>query len=305
MDLTTRSQQAVSNAVREAAERGNPAVEPVHLAGALLADEQGLARPMLQAVGIDPSRLATELATLVKQLPAASGSTVSAPQTSRGMLSVLSAAERIAKDAGDEYVSVEHLLLALAEVQSEVSSLLHRLGATSDALRAALEPGARLGPGDQPGSGRQLPGAGEVRRGSDRRRPGGQAGPGDRPGRRDPAGRPGAVAPDQEQPGADRRTGRGQDRRRRGPGPADRGRRRTGITGRQAADRPRPGRDGGRREVPRRVRGAVEGRAHRDQGLRRSGRHLHRRAAHRGGCRRDRRGRHGRRQHAQADAGAR
>jgi ATP-dependent Clp protease ATP-binding subunit ClpB len=138
MDLTTRSQQAVSNAVREAAERGNPAVEPVHLAGALLADEQGLARPMLQAVGIDPSRLASELAMLVKQLPAASGSTVSAPQTSRGMLSVLSAAERIAKDAGDEYVSVEHLLLALAEVQSEVSSLLHRLGATSDALRAAL-----------------------------------------------------------------------------------------------------------------------------------------------------------------------
>ncbi len=138
MDLTTRSQQAVSNAVRTAAERGNPAVEPAHLAGALLADEQGLARPMLQAVGVDPSRLNAELAALVKQLPAASGSTVSAPQTSRGMLSVLSAAERIAKDAGDEYVSVEHLLLALAEVQSEVASLLRRLGATPEALRAAL-----------------------------------------------------------------------------------------------------------------------------------------------------------------------
>ena len=138
MDLTTRSQQAVSNAVREAAERGNPAVEPAHLAGALLADEQGLARPMLQAVGVDPSRLSAELGTLVTQLPAASGSTVSAPQTSRGMLSVLSAAERTAKDAGDEYVSIEHLLLALAEVQSEVSSLLRRLGATPEALRAAL-----------------------------------------------------------------------------------------------------------------------------------------------------------------------
>ncbi len=138
MDLTTRSQQAVSNAVREAAERGNPAVEPAHLASALLADEQGLARPMVQAVGVDPGRLSAELATLVKQLPAASGSTVSAPQTSRGMLAVLSAAERIAKDAGDEYVSVEHLLLALAEVQSEVAGLLRRLGATPDALRAAL-----------------------------------------------------------------------------------------------------------------------------------------------------------------------
>src|ERR1700759_208060 len=102
MDLTTRSQQAVSNAVRDAAGRGNPAVEPVHLALALLADDQGLARPMLQAVGVDPTRLATELTTLVQGLPAASGSTVSAPQTSRGMLAVLNAAERIARDAGDE-----------------------------------------------------------------------------------------------------------------------------------------------------------------------------------------------------------
>jgi ATP-dependent Clp protease ATP-binding subunit ClpB len=138
MDLTTRSQQAVSNAVRDAAERGNPAVEPAHLAGALLADEQGLARPMLQAVGVDPTRLSTELATLVKQLPAAAGSTVSAPQTSRNLLSVLAAAERVAKDAGDEYVSVEHLVLALAEVPSEVSGLLRRLGASTEALRAAL-----------------------------------------------------------------------------------------------------------------------------------------------------------------------
>jgi ATP-dependent Clp protease ATP-binding subunit ClpB len=138
MDLTTRSQQALSNAVRDAAGRGNPAVEPAHLALALLADDQGLARPMLQAVGVDPARLGAELTTVMTNLPAASGSTVSAPQTSRGLLGVLSAAERIAKDAGDEYVSGEHLLLALAEVPSEVSSVLTRLGAAPDALRAAL-----------------------------------------------------------------------------------------------------------------------------------------------------------------------
>jgi len=138
MDLTTRSQQAVSNAVRDAAERGNPAVEPAHLAVALLADEQGLARPMVQAVGIDPAGLAGELTTLVAGLPAAAGASVSAPQTSRGLLNVLSTAERIARDGGDEYVSVEHLLLALAEVQSEVAGVLRRLGATPEALRAAL-----------------------------------------------------------------------------------------------------------------------------------------------------------------------
>ena len=138
MDLTTLSQKALSNAARDAAQRGNPAVEPVHLAAALLADENGLARPMTQAVGVDPARLVSELNTLVSALPAAAGSTVSAPQPSRGLLRVLAAAERIAKDAGDEYVSGEHLLLALAEVTSEVSALLTRMGATPGALREAL-----------------------------------------------------------------------------------------------------------------------------------------------------------------------
>ena len=102
--------------MRDAAERGNPAVEPAHLAAALLADEQGLARPMVQAVGVDPDTLSRELNALVSALPAAAGTSVSSPQTSRGLLNVLSAAERIAKDASDEYVSGEHLLLALAEV---------------------------------------------------------------------------------------------------------------------------------------------------------------------------------------------
>jgi ATP-dependent Clp protease ATP-binding subunit ClpB len=139
MDLTTLSQKALSNAVRDAAERGNPTVEPAHLAAALLSDEQGLARPMVQAVGVDPARVSTELQAAVAALPAAAGSTVQSPQTSRGVLTVLSAAERIAKDAGDEYLSGEHLLLALAEVQSEVSALFSRHGVTAEALRAALQ----------------------------------------------------------------------------------------------------------------------------------------------------------------------
>ena len=70
-------------------------------------------------------------------------------------------------------------------------------------------------------------------------------------------------------------------------------------------DLARPRRDGRRREVPRRVRGAAQGRPRGDQGLRRAGRHLHRRAAHRRRRRATRRGRDGRRQHAQADAGPR
>ena len=138
MDLTTRSQQAVSSAVRAAAQAGNPALEPAHLMMALLADTEGLARPLLQAVGTDPATVTTAGAALVSRLPAASGATVGAPQPSRAMLNVLSAAETQARDLDDEYVSTEHLLLALAATDSPVKALLTQHGATAAALRAAL-----------------------------------------------------------------------------------------------------------------------------------------------------------------------
>ncbi|HEY7050154.1 MAG TPA: ATP-dependent chaperone ClpB [Jatrophihabitantaceae bacterium] len=128
MDLTTRSQQAVSSAVKMAAERGNPAVEPAHLAVALLDDAEGLTRPLLEAVGIDPLAARATVQRQADALPSAAGSTVAAPQPSRTFLAVLSAAEREARDRSDEYVSTEHLLIALADL----------LGAQPGALRDAL-----------------------------------------------------------------------------------------------------------------------------------------------------------------------
>ena len=138
MDLTTRSQQAISSAVKTAAERGNPALEPAHLAVALLDDSEGLTRPLLQAVGEDPLAIRAEAQALVDKLPAASGSSVGAPQSSRGLLAVLNAAEREARDRSDEYVSTEHLLLALCEQGGEVAEVFKRHGVTASALRDAL-----------------------------------------------------------------------------------------------------------------------------------------------------------------------
>ncbi len=131
MDLTTRSQQAVSSAVRTAAERGNPAVEPAHLAVALLDDAEGLTRPLLAAVGVDALAARAAVQRLVDALPAAAGSTVAAPQPSRSFLAVLSAAEREARDRSDEYVSTEHLLIGLAD-QGVIADV------TPAALRDAL-----------------------------------------------------------------------------------------------------------------------------------------------------------------------
>jgi ATP-dependent Clp protease ATP-binding subunit ClpB len=139
MDLTTRSQLAVSSAVKTAAERGNPTVEPAHHAVALLDDAEGLTRPLLQALGGDPLAVRAEVQRLVDNLPAASGSSVAAAQTSRGLLAVLSAAERVARERSDEYVSTEHLLIALAQQGGAVADLFTLRGITAEALSDALQ----------------------------------------------------------------------------------------------------------------------------------------------------------------------
>jgi ATP-dependent Clp protease ATP-binding subunit ClpB len=139
MDRTTRSEQAINSAVTAAAQRGNPAVEPAHLAVALLDDAETLARPLLQAVGADPIAVRSDIARAIDKLPAASGSSVSAPTASRGLLAVLGAAEKEARDRSDEYLSAEHLLLALAGTEGDVADVLRQHGATAAALADALK----------------------------------------------------------------------------------------------------------------------------------------------------------------------
>jgi ATP-dependent Clp protease ATP-binding subunit ClpB len=139
MNRTTRSEQAISGAVTMAAERGNPAVEPAHLAVALLDDAETLARPLLQAVGADPLAVRADISRLIDKLPSATGSSVSAPTASRNLLAVLGGAEREARDRSDEYISAEHLLLALAGTDGDVGDLLRQHGATPAGLAEALK----------------------------------------------------------------------------------------------------------------------------------------------------------------------
>src|SRR6185436_7751223 len=125
--------------VRTAAERGNPATEPAHLAVALLDDTEGLTRPLLATLGVDPLSVRAAASQLVDRLPSASGASVGAPQASRAFLAVLSAAEREARDRSDEYISTEHLLIALAQHGGEVATLLANRGVTPAALADALQ----------------------------------------------------------------------------------------------------------------------------------------------------------------------
>ena len=133
--LTTRARQALSAAIQDASVSGNPQVESAHLLKALLAQPDGTAVPLLEAVGADPAAVAASARDLVTRLPAASGTTVSEPSLGRGLRSVLSTAEGEAKRLGDEYVSTEHLLVGVAGGADDAARLLVQVGAGVQALR--------------------------------------------------------------------------------------------------------------------------------------------------------------------------
>jgi ATP-dependent Clp protease ATP-binding subunit ClpB len=135
-NLTTKSQEALSSAVQGAAAAGHPHVEPVHLLNALLGQADGIARPLLTAAGVDAASVARKTAELLGRLPSASGATVSAPGLSRPSIAVVNAAAALAKSLGDDYVSTEHLLVALAkDGGAQVSALLPK----PDAILGAFE----------------------------------------------------------------------------------------------------------------------------------------------------------------------
>jgi ATP-dependent Clp protease ATP-binding subunit ClpB len=136
---TTKTQAAISSAVQAASMAGNPDVTAAHLLGALLAQGDGIAAPLLAAVGADPAAVRTELEAITQRLPSATGSTVAAPLFDRQALKALTDAQNLATEMGDSYVSTEHLLVGLAAQGGAVGQLLSRHGATPDALREAFQ----------------------------------------------------------------------------------------------------------------------------------------------------------------------
>ncbi|MQA78127.1 MAG: ATP-dependent chaperone ClpB [Streptosporangiales bacterium] len=137
--LTTKSQEAVSDAVRRATAEGHPHVSPVHLLLALLGQSEGTAGPLLDAAGVDWKATRKRAEELLDQLPKAHGSTVAAPELSRETVQVLTTGHERARDLGDEYVSTEHLMVGLATAGGQVATLLRELGATPEALLAAFQ----------------------------------------------------------------------------------------------------------------------------------------------------------------------
>ena len=134
---TTKTQAALTAALQAASAAGNPEIRPAHLLLALLQQTDGIAGPLLEAVGVQPATIRAEAQRLVDRLPSSSGAT-SQPQLSRESLAAINTAQQLATEMGDEFVSTEHLMVGLATGDSDVAKLLTNAGASPQALRDAF-----------------------------------------------------------------------------------------------------------------------------------------------------------------------
>src|SRR5919202_479059 len=135
--LTVKSAEALNEAIADARRNGNPLVYDLHLLRALLDQDEGIVVPVLQKLGVSVTALRSAVQREIDRLAKQSDAQ---PSVSRELNQVFDRAEAEAKSLGDEYVSVEHLLLALADTRgTESKNLLNAAGATHDAVAEALQ----------------------------------------------------------------------------------------------------------------------------------------------------------------------
>src|SRR5262245_21556584 len=135
--LTVKSQEAVQRAQSLASEKGHPEMDALHLLAALLDEQEGVARPILEKIGVNVPQLKRQVETELSRKPQVSGG--SQPNANRQLLAVLEAALKEATAMKDEFVSIEHLLLALTKTDSPAKSLLQVNGVREKDILEALK----------------------------------------------------------------------------------------------------------------------------------------------------------------------
>ncbi len=123
---TLKTQEVFSTAVERARAANNPEVTPDHVLAAVLAQTDGIASPILERLGVEPAVVRSRVDADLDRLPHAVGG--AEPGINRALRDVLTAADKMRTDMGDEYLSVEHLMMAMAD----------RLGVDRDQLLSAL-----------------------------------------------------------------------------------------------------------------------------------------------------------------------
>ncbi len=137
--LTIKAQETVQNAVEIAQNYNNQIVEPEHLFAAMLQDAGGVAESMIQKTGANVSLLKVKIGELLEALPKVTGAGVGNQQLSMATAKLLDKAAEEARNLKDEFISTEHLLLALTEDDGKVGQLLRDNGISRDVVLAALK----------------------------------------------------------------------------------------------------------------------------------------------------------------------
>ncbi len=136
--FTTRSREAIEVAQVLATTSGHSATEPIHLLVALLRQEEGTTRSLVTKSGVEVTTLAAAAEAAVRTLPSATGATVQRPAASAALTRVLATALDLATGMKDDYVATDHLLIALATVESSAKKVLADAGLTADGLREGV-----------------------------------------------------------------------------------------------------------------------------------------------------------------------
>src|SRR5271167_4666061 len=137
--FTIKAQEAIQAANDLASQHGNPEMLPAHLLAALLEDREGIVVPVLERIGADGQAILAEARRQIERLPKVSGGGATQASLSAAVGRVLDQAFKDADNFKDEYVSTEHLLLAIAQAKGDAAqALLGQQGATYDAILKAL-----------------------------------------------------------------------------------------------------------------------------------------------------------------------
>ncbi len=135
--LTTKAREAVERAINLATERGHAQVDPLHLLAGLLAESEGVVRPVLEKIGANRRQLERIVESELGHFARVTGG--AQPQPSQQLMQVLETAQSETQTMRDEYVSTEHLLLGLAKVESKAKSVLKLNAITDQDLLKALQ----------------------------------------------------------------------------------------------------------------------------------------------------------------------
>jgi len=137
--FTIKSQEALQAAQQLAGGRQNPQTTPEHLLAVLLEQEQGLVVPILGKLGVEPAVVRQAVGQALEALPTVTGEPAAEPAgASSEIVQILRSAEKEMRDLGDDYVSTQHLLLAIAAHPGRAGDALRSAGADRDQLRKAL-----------------------------------------------------------------------------------------------------------------------------------------------------------------------